>query len=500
MSEENNSVTNSENTTSTNEIKTKVIKSAKWTTAQSVINMVYGPLYKIVLAMVISPMGFAYISALLVVLSIGDLLNKIGFSQALIVEKDSGSRQFSTVFWIDLCSSALVSAAIMLCAPWIDSFYELEGLKTMILLVGPCVFVSGLSRTFHCYLQKELRLDITVKIDVLKMVADTVFTVVFIILTKSMIGYVMGTLLSRSLMLICYVIGAFRNGYRMGFHFDIEFIKKVKSFASSVTIRQIFDYLVSKADELIIAATFADKSVLGIYFFAKDLLAKPSQVIISAVSQVALSTLSKFADNVKKVASLYLKMSKYLAIAAFPVLAGLAVTASEFLPAFFGSEYAGAAIYIQCLAVSSMFSTITFAPGSAVLYAMKKPKTVLGLDVLNNSINLLLMLILARFGVIYLLVAKVASTFFSVPVYHTVTRRSVFVSETEYVKSVGIPILASAIMVAVVIGLKLIIPESFGIWIEFIASVAVGASIYIIILITREKNTLKELLSMVKRR
>lgn len=484
---------------STNSIKSKAIKSAKWTAAQSVLNMVYGPVYKILLAMIISPLGFAYISAILVVLSIGDLLNKIGFSQALIVEKDSGSKQFSTVFWIDLCSSLLVSGAIMLCSSWIDSFYELEGLKTMILLVGPCVLLSGLSRTFHCYLQKELRLDITVKIDVLKMLADTGFTMLFIVLTKSMIGYVIGTLISRFIMLVCYAWSAFRQGYRMGFYFDLQFLKKVKAFAGSVTFRQIFDYLVSKADELIIAAAFADKSVLGIYFFAKDMLAKPSQVIISAVSQVALSTLSKFADSVEKVAALYLKMSKYLVIAAFPILAGIAVTASEFLPALFGSEYSGAVVYIQCLAVSSMLSTVTFAPGSSVLYAMKKPKTVLGLDVMNNSVYLILMLLLARYGVIYILIAKVASTFFSVPMYHTVTRRSVNVSEKEYFKNVWVPVISTVLMVLCIIGLKLIVPESLGVWVELIASVCIGAAIYIIILFTKEKATVKEILSMIKR-
>lgn len=479
-------------------IKSKVIKSAKWTTTKSIFNMAYGPVYKIVLALIVSPLGFAYISAIKAVLNIGDLLSRIGFSQALIVENDSGKKQFSTVFWIDLLTAFLTGVGIFIAAPWVEKFYELSNLKEMITVASVCVFLTGITRTFKCYLQKNLRLDINVKIDIIDIIVDTISTVVFIILMDDITGYIYGTLVSRFVYLALYAYCAFRQGYRMGFYFDKSFLYKVRNFAGSVSFRQIFDYFARIADELLIARLFEDKSILGIYYFAKDLIAKPGQVITTAVSQVALSALAKFTDNMEKFNAIYLKISKCLAIASFSVFGGIALTAGEFVPVLFGNEYIDAIIYVQCFAITSAISTVVTSPASAVLYAKRKPGAIMWLDIFNNAIYLLLLLLLGRFGVIYVLITKMISSCASIPLTNGVTRRALDMPMSRFAGNLKSVFLAAICMIISVLGIKLLIPESLGYLTELCVAVVVGVAVFLILMWKSERKMLLELISMIK--
>ncbi|MBO5370214.1 MAG: oligosaccharide flippase family protein, partial [Clostridia bacterium] len=480
-------------------IKSKAVKSAKWTTANSVVNMVYGPIYKILLAMIISPTDFAYIAAIAVVLNLGDMLNKIGFSQALIVEEKTDFKQFSSVLWLDAFMSLIVGVAIVFCSSFVERYYQLENLSSMILVVAPCVLFSGLARTFRCYLQRELRVDIITRIDMLKLILDSTFSIVMILVTKSIFGYVIGTLIGSFSSMTCMMLCAFKHGYKIKFCIDFKLIKKIWNFAGFVTLRQVFDYIMNVADELLIARLFSDKSVLGFYYFAKDLISKPQGVITSAVSQVALSTVAKFSNDLKQVGNLYLTMTKFLAVVSFPVFAGLAVTAGEFVPLLFGSEYLGAVIYVQLFCIRSIFATYTLSPTSAVLYAIKKPNRLFAIDLANNIPYVILLLILGRFGMGWIMAVIMFRAFCVVLMSQIVTMKSIMLSIRKYLSELKVTFVATIMMVIGVFAIQTIIPDSASYLIELVASVAVGAVVYTVIMLKLEKSLITKLLGLLKK-
>lgn len=481
-------------------IKGKIVKSAKWTTGNSVLNMIYGPVYKIVLALLLKPIGFAYISACAVILNLGALLTRMGYSQALLVENSPEDTSFSSVFWMDIIKSTLLCVVIFLCAPFVEFYYELDGLKEMVTVLSACVFLSGASRTFMCYLQKELRVDIIVKIEILQVLLDGGFSVFFIWKMQSVFGYVMGTLISRMVTTTLFVIFGLRQGFKFRFNIDWKTLKKLRSYAASVSARQLFDYFIQIADELIIARLFADKSVLGFYYFAKDLISKPQAVITSSVSRVALSTVAKFNDNIQMVSRLFLKMTKYLSLVAFPVFVGIVLTATEFLPLLFGSEYIGATFYVQMFCIGAMISTISLSPGSAVLYAVKKPNTLLYIDLCVNIPYILTLLFMGRNGVICILIITVSRMILSSVLTQIFTRRAIGLSYVEYCRNIFIPFIGVVAM-SIIVGIcKWFLSALDFEIVKLIVSIAIGVVTYSTVLIIKEKEEIIGLLRTLQNR
>lgn len=479
-------------------VKSKILKSVKWTAGNSVLNMLYGPIYKIVMALVVDPVGFAYISAFAAVNSIGSLLNKIGLGQALLVEKETDTRQFSSVFWVDVIKALLICVGIILLSPFIEMYYGLEGLGYMVAFFGISIFLSGASRVFRCYLQKELYLDSLVKIEVVQLLLDGILSITSICLLKSIFGYVIGTLVSHIISSALLVFASFRRGFRVKMCFDFSLVKKMGSYAQAVSARQILNYIVGIADELVIARLFSDKSILGYYYFAKDLIKKPQEVITAAVSRIALSAMAKFSDELKKLATLFSVMSKYLALVALPVFGGIILTADMFVPMFFGKEYTAAIFPISMFCISAAVSTISFSPASAVLYALKKPGTVLKIDMAINIGYIVALLLVPKNSVNAILFVAISEIILKALFYNVFARKNSKITLLSFLKLLKATIISVAAMMITGCFVKLVLSAFFENIVALSGVIIWGVVVHVGMMLILDKSFVKKALKTLK--
>ena len=112
-----------------------------------------------VLARFLTPAMFGLMGMIVVFTLIGNTITESGFSQALIREREVGSRTLSTVFWTNMILALVIYIVLWFCAPLIARFYS-EPILTDVCRVTFLVIPLGGLSLIHltlCTRQLEFR-------------------------------------------------------------------------------------------------------------------------------------------------------------------------------------------------------------------------------------------------------------------------------------------------------------------------------------------------------
>lgn len=95
-------------------LKLRTARTLKWNTIDRVSSQVIYAVTGVVLANLLSKEDFGLVGALLVFQAFGILFVDSGFGSALLQKKEPTRRDFSTVFWFNLCVSLAVYVILFL--------------------------------------------------------------------------------------------------------------------------------------------------------------------------------------------------------------------------------------------------------------------------------------------------------------------------------------------------------------------------------------------------
>jgi O-antigen/teichoic acid export membrane protein len=150
---------------------------------------------------------------------------------------------------------------------------------------------------------------------------------------------------------------------------------------------------------------------LGAYWLGYLRLARRAfefitQFAVQPITSVALSTFSRLQHDQAALTRAYLRMTQVVAFVVVPVFAGLALTASEFVPLVFGEKWRPSVLLLQLFAVMSLTSPISyfFAP---TLNAVGATSVVLRQGILQLLMTVVFTAIAAPFGIVAIVVAQI---------------------------------------------------------------------------------------------
>ena len=100
----------------------------------------------VILARLLSPREYTVIAIIMIFTTIANVLVQNGFATALIQRKDADGVDFSSVFFLNLCSSLVVYIFMFLLSPVIARFYHqpqmVKIFRVMIVIVFPGAIIS----------------------------------------------------------------------------------------------------------------------------------------------------------------------------------------------------------------------------------------------------------------------------------------------------------------------------------------------------------------------
>jgi O-antigen/teichoic acid export membrane protein len=164
---------------------------------------------------------------------------------------------------------------------------------------------------------------------------------------------------------------------------------------------------------VLIIGRFFPAAQLGYYTKAKQFQQIASGQILQAISVVAFPVFSIIQDDKERLQQGIMKFLQQGTLVVFPIIITLFVVAESFVILFLTSKWESMIIYLKLFCVIGAIFPINAING-LVLVAQGYSKLNFKMTVIKNILRVLNVVVMYRFGVLYIVVGEVAISFLSV--------------------------------------------------------------------------------------
>ncbi|MBU8906547.1 lipopolysaccharide biosynthesis protein [Desertibacillus haloalkaliphilus] len=476
-------------------LQAKAINSIKWTTIQTIFLGVSAPLLLMVKARFLTPSEFGVLAIATIFIGLFQTLNNFGISQAVIQRDNLTKQELSSLFFFNIFLASFLSICLFSFSDSIGNIFSLNELSFLLKILSLMFVISGPSLLFRALLEKQLYFK---ELSIIQIVSELILivgTILFLINGLGLLGVIIGQVVSTAFkVLIIFIVSKRKDILNISLYFSFNKLKPFIKFGLYVSGKQVISFLTFRVDQLLIGYFLAPE-ILGIYYFAKNMLERLRSLITSSFAKVLFPLLSKLKNNKEKLTVAYQKISRYVALFSFPVFIGIALTAHLFVPVLFGEEWVESVFFFQVFSIALIPLVLTANLSTSLLYSVGKPNEVFYIDLIINVIYILCLSVFTHLGIYVVLSLYCGYVLVKTTVLQYQTSKYLLNTFIEYLSSFKTILFISFLLVLSVLIIQSLLPEGLEYIIQFIITVFFGISTYILATFLFEKGTLLELKS-----
>ncbi len=421
----------------------RVAAGAAWMVFQRVAVRAIGLISTIVLARLLVPEDFGIIALATGMFSALDALLELGFDMALIQNQSDGRARYNTAWTLGVLRGVVAAIILLAVAYPTAVLYEDQRLVMVMAWLAVVAVVNGLQNIGVVEFRKELQFDREFQLLVWSKVAGFVVTVTLAWVWRDYRALIAGIVVSKAAVTaMTYVMHPYRPSWSLkGARGFLHFSKWLALNNTVVVIRTRLDtFIVGK-----IAGTEA----LGFYAVGYEISNLTTTELISPISRVLFPSFSKIAGDVKRLARSFIDSLAAMAFLAVPVAVGIALTAPHLVTLFLGPRWMTIVPLIQILTIAGLLN-LASANSGALYLALGRPDLIVWRN-LPSIVVLIPGLIwgVRAYGIEGAAWALVASAAVNFVANYWLVRRELGVGLRETISAILRPLLAAAVMFAV---------------------------------------------------
>lgn len=429
----------------------QTIKSGFWVGLMNFSERGLGLILLVILGGLLSPRDFGLMGIVLLTLASAKQLSKLGLDDALIHAEDDDVDEELNTFWSIEASRGVILAGIMvLGAPFIAGFFNEPRVVPLLRVTALSPLAIGLRNPAVVYFQKDLEFHKEFVYRVSGTVVYFVISLVYALIDPTVwalvVGYVAGDIVRTT-------VSYLADDYRPWPSFDLDVAKRRLSYGKWVTSTAILYFLYSRGDDAFVGWALG-AAALGFYQIAYRLSNAPATEITQTISGVTFPAYSKVQKDVTKLRHGFFNTVRITTFISFPMAIGIAAVAPTFIEAFYTSEWLPIISVIQILAIYGLLRSLgaTFGP---VWKAVGRPDYVAKLSLIRVMLIAVFIYPVTMWwgygldGVAALITAIYIFPMMPIDVY--LVLNTVESPVGRFIKEVSYPLLASALMGAVVV-------------------------------------------------
>ncbi len=418
------------------------VRGAMWSMLSSFAPAAFGIVVFMATSRVLSPAEFGIVAFAASIATVGMAVAPMGFRDALIQRDTITAHHLDAVFWLCIGAAALIYAIIVASAVPIATRFGEPELAWLIPFIGLRVVFDMAAAVPNGLLVRAMSFK---KIAMRTTMASLVAAVGCLALLW--LGFGLWALafsqLATSIVACAGALIAAR--WRPGFSFDLKALKELRAYGLFATGNTFITTL--SIDQLLIGALLGPAG-LGIYGFARRIFQILTDLITGALNLVSYSLLSSMQQEQDKLREAYLFGTFASSIIAFPVFAGLALIAADFIPFAFGPQWIDAIPVVQAFCALGLLTAVGVLQASLVK-SQGQADLWFYYMVAKQLITVLYVFLFSGWGVSALTNALVVQNFVMwMPTVYMVVRL-LRISPWTYLASFALPVFATLIMVAV---------------------------------------------------
>lgn len=460
------------------DFRRKTLAALKWTGLTELATQSFQFGVQMVLARLLSPHDYGLLGMILVFNGLASLFSTMGLGPAIIHRQELDDRHLSSVFWLNVACGVGLSALMALAAAPIARFYREPALTGLAVAVGANFMLGSLAIVQRNLLEKRMEFRKLFVVETAAIVASGAVAI-----RLAFAGWGAWSLVAQTLTLtgvnaaLLWLVSSWRPAWRV----DLSALRDVFHFSVHFTGSNILIYSNRNLDNLLIGR-FVGSDALGLYTRAYTLMLLPLTEISNVVSRVMFPALSAIQHDIVQVKAVYLRATRMIALATFPLTLGLFATAPGFVRVVLGGRWLGVVPIIRVLCFAGLEQSVSTTV-SWIYNSQGRTDLRLRWEAFSFFATSVAFVVGLRWGVLGVAAAYVLNHYLVllVPLW-TRAGRLIGLTFVEMAANVGKTLACAAAMSAAVWGLGHAIPPSWPAAAALACEVLAGIAVYVALL------------------
>ena len=471
-------------------LKNSIFSGVFWKFAERILAQGVSFIVSVILARILMPSDYGIVALILVFINIANVFVTSGFSTALVQNKEANRIDFSTNFYCSLAVSVLVYLILFIAAPFIEKFYDMQGLALVLRVFALRIPLSAYSAIQHAYVERHM----IFKRYFFSTLGGTLISgVVGIIMAYK--GFGAWALIAQYFTntIVDILVLSITVPWHPEFAFSWKSAKSMMSYGWKILAADLSGTFFEQLRSLIVGKAYTSAD-LAFYNKGNQLPSLITTNISTSIMSVLFPAIANISDEKARVKEMTRKAVKIMSFVMFPMLFGLAAASGPLINVLFTSKWALAVPFVQILSISSAISLI----GGVSLQAIKaigKSDIILKLEVYKKPVYVLLLIIGVKINV-----TAVAVTMLLYSIYGNVVNAGPLKKEIDYTYREQLKDLSPAFLMSGAMGLFVYMVSYLklnNVLLLFI-QVLVGIALYLGMAMAFEVDTLKYLQNFLK--
>lgn len=335
--------------------KSTVIKSLIYKTVERFSVKGLGFIISILLARLLTPEAFGQIAIVNVFVNLSQSIIEGGLSTALVQNKDTDDRDYSTVFYICMAMSVVMTSVVFIAAPFIADYYSSPEILMPLRVYAFSVFFSSYDSILTAKIQREMRFK---QMLICSLIATVLSGSLAVALAFSGAGiwtlvvyYFSHTVISSTAMMI-----AVRWVPKLTF--SVKRAKELYGFGWKMLAASMMCSLYYDLRSLIIGKRFSTED-LGYYDRGQQFPFTINFALDASVQSVMFPVLAKAQDNTESAKAIFRKTVSLGNMLVAPAMVGLAAVAEPLIRLLLTDKWLPSVPFMQIICIAQMPNIIT---------------------------------------------------------------------------------------------------------------------------------------------
>jgi O-antigen/teichoic acid export membrane protein len=299
-----------------------------------------------ILARMLDPTDFGLLGMVTAFTGVLGLFRDFGLSAATVQRATITEEQTSTLFWINVLVGAALTAAVMLLAPFVGTFYHQERVVMITVALATAFLFNGAGVQHSALLQRQMRFTALAVIQVISLIISSA---IGIGAAKSGYGYWALVAMTVSSPIVTTSASWIATGWVPGRPRRGVGIRSLMRFGGTLTLNGLVMYITFNLDKVLVGRIWGAEAI-GIYGRAYQLVRIPTDNLNSTVGEVAFSALSRVQHDRSRFKRYFLKGYSLVLAVTVPVTAACALCADDMIYVVLGPKWRAAVPIFRFLA------------------------------------------------------------------------------------------------------------------------------------------------------
>jgi PST family polysaccharide transporter len=473
----------------TGALQQRVARGLTWTLIDTWGTQLLGLLIFVILARLLNEFDFGLVALAAVFVAFAQLFVDQGLGDALIQRKALTRGQIDTAFWVAVVTGSLMTLFGIVLAGPLATVLGKPAIAPILQVLSLSFVLAAFSSIQVALMRREMRFR---SLAIRKLVAVAGGGAVGVVMAFGGSGAwaLVGQQLSGAAIavLALWTVSPWRPGLRVS---RADF-RDLFTYGVNVVGSDLLNFLSRNVDRLLIGA-YLGEGPLGFYAVGFRILDTSQSMLVNFARKLAFPIFSRLQGEPERLRRAYARVSRSLSIVMLPGYIGLSLVAPEAIVAIFGGKWAASGPVASILFLIGPVLTVQLFTG-ALLNSVGHPEVTFRIRLVTTIVNVsgFFVAVFVFRDIVFVAGAFVLRAYLLLPLIMWWVQKYAGIRVLEQLGQLRTPVIATALMAAAVLGVKVVLVGAVHGAVLLAAEVAVGVVVFFAALLALDRELLRD--------